>query len=59
MERNIEKGTLDGQVTYCPVNGWDCPYFGKDGICHVDNPFDDCTDWYDFWPDYEEWKEAE
>ena len=48
MKRDIEKGTLDGQVTYCPVNGWDCPYFGKDGICHVDNPFDDCTDWYDF-----------
>lgn len=58
MKRDIEKGTLDGQVTYCSVNGLDCPYFGKDGICHIDNPFEDCN-WYDFWSDYDEWKEAE
>ena len=22
---------------YCPVNGWDCPYY-EDGLCKIDNP---------------------
>ena len=24
-KRNIEQGTYNGEITYCPVNGWDCP----------------------------------
>lgn len=28
---------------YCPVNGWDCPYF-RDGECGLDNPHRDCDD---------------
>lgn len=20
---------------YCPVNGWDCPYFNKNGTCRL------------------------
>ena len=23
---------------YCPVNGWDCPYY-EEGLCKIDNPF--------------------
>lgn len=43
--RNAEEGTYNGQPTYCPVNGWDCPYYKK-GICHIDDPFEDCDDWW-------------
>ena len=57
MERDIEKGTLDGKITYCPMYmGRDCPYYGTNGICRVDNPFEDCIIWDDFWPNYDEWK---
>lgn len=23
---------------YCPVNGWDCPYY-KDGECGIESPY--------------------
>lgn len=34
---------------FCPVNGWDCPYFKKgDGSCAMvdegDNPVEECDD---------------
>lgn len=56
MKRNLNNGTINGQITYCPVNGWDCPYY-KNGICYVDNPFEDCDDWASFFPKLEEWEE--
>lgn len=38
---------------YCPVNGWDCPYWKKDGSCSmVDDGFDpvkECDDAAAFW----------
>lgn len=38
---------------YCPVNGWDCPYWKKDGNCGmVDEGFDpvkECDDAAMFW----------
>lgn len=40
---------------YCPVNGWDCPYY-KDGECGIENPIDECDDFGAFWDkgdDYE------
>ena len=33
---------------YCPVNGWDCPYF-KDGECGIENPIEECDDFGFFW----------
>ena len=40
---------------YCPVNGWDCPYWKKDGTCAmVDedlDPVEECDDAYYFWGD--------
>ena len=42
----MEKGKI-----YCPVNGWDCPYF-KDGICKLypaSNPIYECDDFALFW----------
>ena len=33
---------------FCPVNGWDCPYWKKDGTCSMvddgDNPVMECDD---------------
>lgn len=40
---------------YCPVNGWDCPYY-KDGECGIEDPISECDDFGAFWnedDDYE------
>ena len=29
---------------YCPVNGWDCPYWCYDGTCKLENPAEECDD---------------
>lgn len=55
---------------YCPVNGWDCPYF-VDGECAIEDPFDECDDFAIMWDEgddyicheekrnaYEVWKNA-
>lgn len=40
---------------YCPVNGWDCPYWKRDGTCSMvdegDDPVKECDDVYMFWGD--------
>lgn len=41
---------------YCPVNGWDCPYWRKDGSCVLENPTENCDDaawWEDSFKEYE------
>ena len=27
---------MEEEKFYCPVNGWDCPYWCKDGTCCID-----------------------
>ena len=45
---------------YCPVNGWDCPYWQKDGSCTIENPIEDCDDFGTFWDkDDEYWSDEE
>ena len=43
---------------FCPVNGWDCPYWKEDGSCSMvddgDNPVMECDDAGYFWPEDEE-----
>ena len=39
---------------HCPVNAWDCPYFGKHDICTMypdSDPINECDDFYYFWGD--------
>ena len=39
---------------HCPVNGWDCPYYTDEGQpcrCTLDNPMDECDDFYAMWGD--------
>ena len=43
------------KIIYCPVNGWDCPYY-KEGECVMNDitgegPLHECDD-YDFWFDF-------
>jgi hypothetical protein len=40
------------KVIYCPVNGWDCPYFDANGCCMLYpefDPIDECDDFAVFW----------
>ena len=40
------------KVIYCPVNGWDCPYYNADGSCTMypeADPIDECDDFTFFW----------
>ncbi len=36
------------KIFYCPVNGWDCPYFKEDNTCALvdegDDPVIECDD---------------
>lgn len=37
---------------YCPVNGWDCPYWREDGACAMypdADPIEECEDFGVFW----------
>ena len=37
---------------YCPVNGWDCPYYDANGVCMMwpdSDPIDECDDFAVFW----------
>lgn len=40
------------KVIYCPVNGWDCPYYDANGCCMMypdTDPIDECDDFATFW----------
>ena len=43
---------------FCPVNGWDCPYFNKDCSCAMvedgDNPILECYEAANFYEDPED-----
>jgi len=44
------------KVIYCPVNGWDCPYFDANGCCMMypdTDPIKECDDFAMFWEEGE------
>lgn len=47
-------GLRNGELIYCPVNGWNCRYFGN-GICHVKDPMEDCDDFALCFESWDEW----
>ena len=58
--RDAKKGTYNGDCTYCPVNAYgDCPYCDQCGICHIDDPLEDCDDWGTFWESWDDWLSAD
>ena len=34
---------------HCPVNGYDCPYWNKNGLCSLADPMEDCDDFAAMW----------
>lgn len=52
-----ELGKHNGETVYCPVNGWDCPYYKK-GVCMIDNPVENCTDFSDNFPTWKDWEDT-
>lgn len=36
---------MEKEKVFCPVNGWDCPYWRKDGSCTIENPAEECDDY--------------
>jgi len=51
---------------FCPVNGWDCPYWKEDGFCSMvdngDDPVMECDDAATFWEpdeDYFVWADED
>jgi hypothetical protein len=54
IEREREVETMAKKV-YCPVNGWDCPYYEK-GLCKIDNPIEECDDFATFWDEGEDYE---
>lgn len=57
--RDAEKGTYNGETTYCPVNAiGDCPYCDGNCVCHIDDPMEDCDDFGGFYEGgWDEWLE--
>lgn len=46
------------KVIYCPVNGWDCPYFDANGCCMMypdTDPIKECDDFAIFWEEGEDY----
>lgn len=57
--RDAQNGTYNGEKTYCPVNAFGvCPYYDGWGICHANDPVEDCDDWRLFFSSWEEWEEC-
>jgi len=50
-------GTYHGTKVYCPVNAYgDCPYCDQENICHIEQPDENCDDFYDVFGTMEEWE---
>ena len=57
--RNAEKGTYNDAPTYCPVYDHTCPYYDPSlGICHIDDPIEDCDDFGTFFESWEDWENS-
>lgn len=50
-------GTYNNEKVFCPVNGWDCPYF-HGGLCVMQggDPMEDCDDFQMYFESWEEWE---
>ena len=42
---------------FCPVNGWDCPYYDN-GVCYIADPVEECDDFASFFPTWEDWEDS-
>ena len=49
-------GCHKGEPIFCPVNGWDCPYY-DDGTCFTRDPMEDCDDCASMFGSWDDWEE--
>ena len=47
---------IRGEIVFCPVNGWNCPYWGKSNICYRDDPMKNCLDFSYIFKSWEYWE---
>lgn len=53
-------GLHNGQPIYCPVNAYgDCPYCDEKGVCRINDPIEECSDFGAFFESWEDWEELE
>lgn len=51
---------MEERKIYCPVNGWDCPYWQEDGSCTLEDPLHECDDFRFLWDEGDEyWSDEE
>lgn len=44
---------------YCPVNGWDCPYYRDECVCVLNDPMADCDDFALVWSEEDDYWSGE
>lgn len=37
---------MHDDIIYCPADSIDCPYYGYDGRCRLEDPAANCDDYY-------------
>lgn len=47
-------GYHNSEPIFCPVNGWDCPYYDN-GMCFIRDPMEDCDAFASMFDSWEEW----
>lgn len=55
LEFDEEKGTINGFPIYCYSLDASCPYLDRDGICHIGDALEECTDFQAFWDSWEDY----
>ena len=50
-------GTHKGEIVYCPVNGWNCPYWDKGNVCYSSDPMKNCLDFKRIFGSWEYWEQ--
>jgi hypothetical protein len=49
-------GTREGYTVYCPSDAYgDCPYCDQEGVCHIKDPMEECSDFGEFYEDWDEY----
>lgn len=49
-------GTHNGYTVYCPSGAYgDCPYCDQENICHINDPMEECSDFGEFYEDWDEY----
>ena len=48
-------GCHNGEPIFCPISGYDCPYYDNE-MCFIRDPMEDCDDFAFMFHNWEEWE---